>query len=68
MARKELIIITLLFMLIVGAVLFFTLMNLDEDEDFKFSITGSSTYEERPRIRNEIIEEDSIQKCNKGCN
>lgn len=68
MGRKELIIVTLLFMLIVGTILFFTLINLDEEEEFKFSITGSSTHEERPIVRNEVKNEDYIQKCNKCSN
>jgi len=68
MGRKELIIVTLLFMLVIGTILFFTLMNLNKSEEFKFSITGSSTYEERPVVRNEVKNEDFIQRCNKGCN
>ena len=67
MDRKSLIIVTLMFMLIVGTILFFTLINLGEkNPNLKMSITGSTTYEESSRSVYEIRNEDYISQ-NQGC-
>jgi len=67
MNRKTLIVVTILFLILVGSFLVLTLSNLDEEKDsLKPSITGSTTYESKVVVINQVDEEDYILKgkCN----
>lgn len=67
MNRKTLIVVTILFLVLVGSLLVLTLSNLDEKKDgLKPSITGSASYENRVVVSNQFDEEDYIikGKCN----
>jgi len=66
MNRKTLILVTILFLILVGSLLVLTVLNLDDEKGLKSSITGSTTYESKVVITSQTETEDYISKgkCN----
>lgn len=61
MNTRGLIIVTLFFMLIVGTLLFFTIINMDEENfEVKMSLTSATTTQEKPISFQKNIQEDYV--------
>jgi len=61
MNTRGLIIVTLFFMLIVGTLLFFTIINMDEENfEVKMSLTSATTTQEKPISFQKSIQEDYV--------
>lgn len=68
MNRKGLIIVTLLFMLIVGALLFFTIANMGEEElEVRMSITSATAAQESPIYLKENVQNDEVVHSIPSC-